>query len=94
MSCLKSGNHVDHVITRLVCDEIFENAIHWADYPYTARNFQTDTAGFNRFSYVGNEAGKIHRIGEYKSQYMAIFPDGVSLQPESYFYSLQTSAGK
>ncbi len=79
------GNHVDHVITRKVCDEIFSDVIHWSDFPYN-ENSQKDVDGFKSFSFAEGLSEKRKLVEGYKSQYGAMFHGGLELRPEEFFY--------
>jgi LmbE family N-acetylglucosaminyl deacetylase len=81
------GNHIDHVITRMVCDELFSNPIHWADYPYNLSNGDKAKATeMKSFSFDQGQAEKGLLIEKYKSQYKALFPDTPQLMAEVFYY--------
>lgn len=80
------GNHVDHVLTRRVCDEIFEGVIHWSDFPYNEKS-EVEKNGFNSFSFAEGLSEKRKLVEGYKSQYGAMFHAGLKLRPEEFFYN-------
>ncbi|HUC19943.1 MAG TPA: PIG-L family deacetylase, partial [Candidatus Polarisedimenticolaceae bacterium] len=77
------GGHIDHVITRLACDKLFPQPIHWSDYPY---NLTADssalTGGMQSLSFDAHRPEKTALITAYKSQYNAIFGQGLNLTSE------------
>ena len=79
------GKHVDHVITRAVCDELFRDVIRWSDFPYNEKS-QKNSGGFQSFSFAEGLSKKRKLIEGYKSQYNAIFHAGLTLRPEEFFY--------
>lgn len=73
-----AGNHVDHIITRDVCAEIFPQAIFWTDFPYYI-NFKPDNDFISKMSLLPcvwnkNLAKKKDSILEYKTQVKDIAP--------------------
>jgi hypothetical protein len=79
------GSHVDHVITRKICDELFQNPIHWSDFPYNEKS-KEDTKGFQSFIFTDGLSEKRKLVEGYKSQYGAMFHAGLNLRPEEFFY--------
>lgn len=72
------GNHVDHIIVRDVCAEIFPRAIFWTDFPYHI-NFKADNNFISKMSlspcsWNKNLAKKKDLILEYKTQVKDIAP--------------------
>ncbi|MBM2817805.1 MAG: hypothetical protein HW401_395 [Parcubacteria group bacterium] len=45
------GNHVDHIIARNICTEIFANPIFWIDFPYN-QNYMPDDNFISKMSLV------------------------------------------
>ncbi|OGK33838.1 hypothetical protein A3I50_01755 [Candidatus Roizmanbacteria bacterium RIFCSPLOWO2_02_FULL_37_9] len=92
-SPLAIGNHVDHVIVRNICSEIFplEKLIFWTDYPYsewgqTPEDFISKLK-LKSFSWGKNSEKKRDLILGYKTQIPALFPRGLSKVPPEVFYS-------
>ena len=79
------GNHIDHVIARAVCGELFRNVIHWSDFPYNEKS-QENYDGFNFFSFDKGLSEKRNLIAGYKTQYGAMFHAGLTLRPEKFYY--------
>jgi LmbE family N-acetylglucosaminyl deacetylase len=79
------GSHVDHVIARKVCDELFRDVIHWSDFPYNEKS-QKNSDGLKSFVFAEGLSDKRKLIEGYKSQYGAMFHAGLKLRPEEFFY--------
>ena len=81
--------HMDHVITRNVCLEIFTNIIFWTDYPYIKNSrirlcLKNNT--LRKFVWDKNMEEKKKLISFYKTQLFSLFPDGViRVIPEMYW---------
>lgn len=90
-----AGNHVDHIITRDVCAEIFPQAIFWTDFPYHL-NFKSDKDFIAKMSlspcvWNKNLAKKKDLILEYKTQVKDIVPlfqgDSDDILKETFYIS-------
>ena len=79
------GNHIDHIIARTVCDELFSDVIHWSDFPYNEKS-QENSVGFQSFSFSEGLSKKQKLVEGYKTQYGAMFHAGLKLRPEEFFY--------
>ena len=79
------GSHIDHVITRKICDELFKNVIHWSDFPYNEKS-QKNASSFQSFTFADSLSDKQKLVEGYKSQYNAMFHAGLKLRPEEFFY--------
>jgi len=69
------GNHVDHVITRDICTDLFPHAIYWADVPYITRadkKYEFPEYG-NRAEWKIIKDTKKSLLQAYKTQYQAVF---------------------
>ena len=65
------GNHVDHVIVRDICSQIFKNIYYWADFPYitrTQKNNFIQESDFVKWSYKIDTIKKYSQMKKYKSQ--------------------------
>lgn len=82
---LGTGSHIDHIITRKICDELFQNVIHWSDFPYNEKS-QENSSGFKSFSFTQGINEKRELIAGYKTQYNAMFHAGLKIRPEEFFY--------
>lgn len=88
------GNHVDHIITRNVCAEIFPRAIFWTDFPYHL-NSKPDNNFISKMFlspcvWSGNLQKKKDLILEYKTQTKGIVPlinEGTESVLEEIFYN-------
>lgn len=72
------GNHVDHIITRDICAEIFPRAIFWTDFPYNL-NSKSDSNFISKMSlfpciWNKNLDKKKKLILEYKTQIKSVAP--------------------
>ncbi len=82
------GNHVDHVITRDVCRDLFLNAIYFADVPYILNNpeaINEVTLGEIGI-WAGDLKNKENIIRGYKTQFKAMFGGGSPSLPQEIFY--------
>lgn len=79
------GDHVDHVIIRRVCDELFKNPIHWSDFPYNEQS-AIDTEEYQTLHFERDLKKKKKLIEGYKTQYNAMFHKGLTLTAEKFFY--------
>lgn len=82
------GNHVDHLIVRKVCEELFDNVLLYSDYPYNVRkNPNGDVSKKGKMYTVQPDIIKKTRlIKGYGTQFSGLFPDGViSDHQEIYF---------
>ncbi len=84
---LALGKHIDHVVVRTVCDELFPDAIHWSDYPYNVENEIEDTDKHLEEIKLGLDfKRKEDLVKKYVSQYKAIIGDKQINQLEEYYY--------
>lgn len=80
------GNHVDHTITRKACEKYFPKAILWSDFPYNMReNDLMDISNYGRFEWLKNPENKIALIKKYKTQFQAMFANGIPQIPEIFY---------
>lgn len=83
------GGHIDHIITRKMCEKVFPDLIFWSDFPYNIRIKEKKGAdsefdpGIFDISDIRNE--KIRIMSFYKSQIKSIFPGISELPPEVYY---------
>ncbi len=81
------GMHVDHVLVREVCRELFRNVIFWSDFPYNVSGGNRNI--LSRFQKIGecndNKQMKRKLITGYTSQVDALFPSGISLVREEFY---------
>lgn len=84
-------NHVDHVIVRNICRELFPNIIYWSDFPY---NKDKETPSFfdedslSPFLFTKNKMQKLRLVKSYKIPFGATLGAKKSgLPDESYYYS-------
>lgn len=70
------GGHVDHLITRAVCEELFKNIVLYSDFPYNIRskNFGEKT-GKQVFELEPDMSRKEKIARMYESQFGRLFPD-------------------
>lgn len=79
-----TGNHIDHVITRKACDDLYSSLMYWSDFPYNLTSGQKEN-GYSSFFFEENLTDKEELIKGYKTQYAAMFADGLHLKPEQFF---------
>jgi LmbE family N-acetylglucosaminyl deacetylase len=80
------GNHIDHVITRDACENLFDQVIEWTDYPYSLQEATNQpTASDQTFNFEDGINDKYLRITRYKTQFKAMFGEHVpTLSAEQY----------
>ena len=84
---LALGNHIDHVVVRMVCDEIFNNVIHWSDYPYNTKNKVDDIDKNLEVIKLGLDFKKKEDlVKKYASQYNAVIGENNINRLEEYYY--------
>lgn len=85
------GNHIDHKITKIACQKMFNQIIFWTDFPYNRKNQVTKISLKQNhikeeFMFSKNITEKIKLINGYKSQIKLLFPNGeIDLLPEKYY---------
>ena len=85
------GNHVDHVMVHTICNDIFENTIFWSDFPYNqTQGSKKNKISLNTFTFSEFLADKKRLIEGYKTQFKAMFKQGLITKPEIYYTSLNT----
>jgi len=83
------GNHVDHVIARKVCEELFENLILYSDFPYNV-NESIDNKRFNKekiYTLQPDRNKKDKLIKGYITQFHGLFPTGTIPVHSEIYYS-------
>lgn len=78
------GNHIDHVITRIVCEREFSDIIYWSDFPYNLHSIP-DARDLVSFQFDEKLNEKHTLVEGYISQYKAMFGKGLYLQPETFY---------
>lgn len=89
---LALGNHVDHIIVRDIVSGLFKNAIFWSDFPYNMakkekNNRFVEKNKLESFSRNVLPKEKAELIFCYGTQIKAMFPQGVPIIPEVYYYN-------
>jgi LmbE family N-acetylglucosaminyl deacetylase len=84
------GNHVDHLITKIVCEERFKNICFWLDFPYSEKRVtgrsQPKNNSLKSFKFKNNFTIKEKLVRSYKTQFKGLFPKNkVNLVPETYY---------
>jgi LmbE family N-acetylglucosaminyl deacetylase len=81
--------HIDHEITRNVCEQLFSPIIFWADYPYIKNpkpTMRLHNILLEGFAWNNNAKEKNKLIAFYKTQIYSLFPDGrIPVIPEMYW---------
>ena len=88
---LGRGRHVDHVLTREVCLEVFNSIVFYSDFPYSAQ-YQDESEFISKNSLVAVTwertpyVKKREAILRYRSQYKSLFSDkGITLPYETFY---------
>ena len=85
---LAQGRHVDHLIARKVCDELFTNLIYWSDYPYNLEHsIEKADESLNEYKFEKNLKFKEELVKKYKTQYEFAIKDNPVDQLVEYFYT-------
>lgn len=83
------GNHVDHLLVRNCCLEIFgNNLILWSDFPYNEKGGKDllDNDGYQKLYFNFDKGKKWELMKLYKSQFEALINDGMrELVDERYY---------
>ncbi len=92
---LGAGNHIDHIITRDICQKLFSKLIFWEDSPYNLQAKRkkgiSSKTNLGSLSISNNKEEKIKIMSLYKSQIKPMFPRGITLKPEVYYINTNTT---
>jgi glycosyltransferase involved in cell wall biosynthesis/LmbE family N-acetylglucosaminyl deacetylase len=81
------GNHIDHLLVRSACEQLFPKAIYWQDMPYGSKlkNYQPIV---NRTETVWQGDAQIKQkvLSHYRTQFAALYPSGKLPGGEEKFY--------
>lgn len=82
------GNHVDHTLTRLVCEKEYERTVYYADVPYTMRNnfYGKAIKGKKVYRYNTRMDVKTKMLQLYKTQFEGLFPGGIVPDHQEVYY--------
>lgn len=82
------GGHVDHMVTRQVCEANYSGCVYYADFPYTTRFGDTGKPikGKEMFYLNPDMDEKIKMLQLYKTQFMGLFPGGIVPEHQEIFY--------
>ena len=82
---LARGNHVDHIITKQVCEKIFKKVVFWDDFPYSLKE-TGPVAGYVRIAWNKYLNEKISSVESYKTQLHLLFgKTRPPVCPETYY---------
>lgn len=83
------GRHVDHIMVSAICRKVFPTVVYWEDYPYNlkAKNKDNSASFLGSLDMSGLEEKKIKTISLYKSQIKPMFPEGIGLVSEKYYFA-------
>jgi hypothetical protein len=87
-SPLSFGNHVDHLITRMVCEKLFKNLIYYSDFPYNIRS-NSKKVILKEYQKVALKVDmniKRKLVNCYASQVSGLFTGGKMPKHSEYFY--------
>lgn len=80
------GEHADHLLVKLACEEIFDRPAYWLDYPYSLKSGPITMAERNKAAWFENSSRKLEAIRGYKTQLKGLFPHGViKFLPEIFY---------
>jgi LmbE family N-acetylglucosaminyl deacetylase len=81
------GGHIDHLITRKVCEKVFGDVILYSDFPYNVRlhNFGKPSKRQRIFRLNSNLPEKNMLIKLYATQFQGLFPDS-TIPPHDEIY--------
>lgn len=82
------GNHVDHRLTRQVCEQKFSNRVYWSDFPYNIRENKDGTPpqGYFKATFPVKINDKRALIMAYKTQVSGLFSDGIIPDHKEIFF--------
>lgn len=84
------GDHVDHIILRDLCTNEFNNIVYWQDTPYDDANGKAQDyirdKGLSRVVFTEHLVEKRRLMKMYKTQYPAVFAQGLTVTPPDVFY--------
>lgn len=82
------GNHVDHTMTRKVCEENYQKCIYYVDFPYSYRfnDVGKTIKGKEKFCLLPSMDEKRKMLQLYKTQFMGLFPGGIVPKHQEIFY--------
>jgi len=83
---LAIGNHVDHVLVRSACEELFNPLVYWSDFPYNTKMETYLPYKMRSFSISENLNKKEKLVKQYKTQYDALFKNGKMPLLKEVFY--------
>lgn len=82
------GNHIDHIITRNCCLDLFDNLVLWSDFPYSEKS-SLDLPRIEKYDEIAYSFDKLEKrslIESYETQYAAMFPEGkIDIGDEKYY---------
>lgn len=83
------GNHVDHIIVRKVCEELFGHVLLYSDFPYNVRfhDYGKPLTKGSVYTLYPNREKKIKLIEGYKTQFLGLFPNGVVPEHKEVYFS-------
>jgi glycosyltransferase involved in cell wall biosynthesis/LmbE family N-acetylglucosaminyl deacetylase len=85
------GNHVDHLITKKVCQSLKRKLIFWSDFPYNLSEEFVNTVGLQTYTLEVNPAKKQKLIKDYRTQIKPMFPNGIpKIDEERYYINIQS----
>jgi len=88
------GSHVDHLITKIVAEDLFGKVFCWEDVPYNNNRekrrafFQLNKDYQKIFEYRDNFSKKKMILENYSSQLSSLFPSGLNLKKEIFYKKL------
>lgn len=87
---LAIGQHVDHIIVREICRQIFKQVIFWSDYPYNLSYKNISSPFIYNASIIRWDTTPHKRllIKQYKTQAIYLFKNKpIRLIPETYYFN-------
>ncbi|MGI5828242.1 MAG: PIG-L family deacetylase [Patescibacteria group bacterium] len=84
---LAIGSHIDHIIVRSVCEDLFYKPVFWADCPYMKnKKITIQVKNMTSFTISQDLTLKQELVSGYETQYKAMFgSNALVFLPETYF---------
>lgn len=82
------GDHVDHLIVRNVCEELFDNLILYSDFPYNVRLNSDGKVldGGKIYTLKPDYVKKSGLIKGYKTQFNGLFSNGIIPKHDEFYF--------
>jgi hypothetical protein len=82
------GSHIDHLLVKNICTTLYKDIIYWSDFPYDQKNAMYLAKNFDSFTFSEALDKKRGLIEGYKTQFKAMFSEGLELKAETFYTKL------